>query len=80
MSLKAEYELTNNDIIESRLLHIEKTITELSKNDNIEYNDIQKAKETLEIIKQHLKNGEFDLANDLIKNLLEQLHTIKNSH
>ena len=80
MSLKVEYQLTNNDMIESRLLQIEKTISELSNNGNIEYDDIQRAKQTLEIIKHHLNNGEFNLANDLIKNLLERLHTIKNSH
>ena len=79
MSLKDQFELTKSDRLESRVLQVEKNLSRLSQVDGVNPDDIADAKDTLQDIKHHLSEGEFDTANDLLRNLAKQLQEIKNS-
>jgi len=79
MSIKDQFELTKNDRLESRVLQVEKTLSRLSQVDGIDHDDLVDARDTLQSIKRHLSEGEFDAANDLLRNLAKQLQEIKNS-
>jgi hypothetical protein len=41
---------------------------------------LSNARDTLQNIKRHLYDGEFDTANKLLRDLAKQLQEIKNSH
>jgi len=79
MSIKDQFELTKNDRLESRVLQVEKTLSRLSQVDGVNQDDLVDARDTLQRIKRHLYDGEFDTANDLLRNLAKQLREIKNS-
>jgi len=79
ISIKDQFELTKNDRLESRVLQLEKTISVLSQIDGISPDDLKDARNTIQIIKRHLYNGEFETANDLLRDLAKQLEEIKNS-
>jgi len=79
ISIKDQFELTKNDRLESRVLQLEKTISRLSQIDEVNLDDLKDAKNTIQIIKRHLYNGEFETANDLLRDLAKQLEEIKNS-
>ncbi len=79
MSIKDQFELTKNDRLESRVLQVEKTLSRLSQIDGVDQNDLDDAEDTLQSIKRHLSEGEFDTANELLRNLAKQLQEIKNS-
>jgi uncharacterized membrane protein YgaE (UPF0421/DUF939 family) len=79
ISIKDQFELTKNDRLESRVLQLEKTISVLSQIDGISLDDLKDARNTIQIIKRHLYNGEFETANDLLRDLAKQLEEIKNS-
>jgi len=79
ISIKDQFELTKNDRLESRVLQLEKTISVLSQIDGINLDDLKDARNTIQIIKRHLYNGEFETANDLLRDLAKQLEEIKNS-
>ncbi|BDQ31935.1 hypothetical protein NZNM25_18110 [Nitrosopumilus zosterae] len=79
LSIKKQFELTKNDRLESRVLQIEKTISQLSQIDGVDHDILVDAKETLQTIKRYLYDGEFDNANQLLRDLAKQLEEIKNS-
>lgn len=79
LSIKKQFELTKNDRLESRVLQIEKTISRLSQIDRVDQDILVDAKETLQTIKRYLYDGEFDNANQLLRDLAKQLEEIKNS-
>ena len=79
LSIKKQFELTENDRLESRVLQVEKTIFRLSQMDGVDQEDVTNARNTLQSIKRHLHDGEFDTANELLKDLAKQLQEIKNS-
>ena len=79
LSIKKQFELTKNDRLESRVLQVEKTISRLSQMDGVDENDLINARDTLQSIKRHLYDGEFDIANELLRDLAKQLQEIKNS-
>ncbi len=79
MSLKDQFELTKNDGLESRVLQVEKTLSELSQTDGVDPDDLADAEETLQSIKRYLTEGEFDTANQLLIYLENQLQETKNS-
>ncbi len=79
MSIKDQFELTKSDRLESRVLQVEKTLSRLSQADGVDQDDLVDARDTLQSIKRHLSEGEFDAANDLLRNLVKQLREIKNS-
>lgn len=79
LSIKKQFELTKNDRLESRVLQIEKTISQLSQIDRVDQDVLVDAKKTLQTIKRYLYDGEFDNANQLLRDLAKQLEEIKNS-
>ncbi len=79
MSIKDQFELTKNDRLESRVLQVEKTLFRLSQVDGADQDDLADARDTLQSIKRYLYEGEFDTANELLRNLAKQLQEIKNS-
>jgi len=79
ISIKDQFELTKNDRLESRVLQLEKTISILSQIDGVNLDDLKDARNTIQTIKRHLYNGEFETANDLLRDLAKQLEEIKNS-
>lgn len=79
ISIKDQFELTKNDRLESRVLQVEKTLSRLSQVDNVDPDDLTNARDTLQSIKRHLSDGDFDTANDLLRDLAQQLQEIKNS-
>ena len=79
MSIKDQFKLTKNDRLESRVLQVEKTLSRLSQIDGVEQDDLEDARNTLQSIKRHLYDGEFDTANQLLRDLAKQLQEIKKS-
>jgi hypothetical protein len=79
MSLKDQFELTKNDRLESRILQVEKTLSRLSQVDEVEEEDLLDARDALRSIKQNLNDGEFETANEQLRDLAKQLAEIKNS-
>jgi len=79
LSIKKQFELTENDRLESRVLQVEKTLFRLSQMNGVDQDDMNNARDTLQSIKRHLHAGEFDTANELLKDLTKQLQEIKNS-
>ena len=79
MSLKDQFELTKNDRLESRILQVEKTLSRLSQVDGVDEEDLLDARDTLQSIKQNLNDGEFETANEQLRDLAKQLAEIKNS-
>ena len=79
MSLKDQFDLTKHDRLESRILQVEKTLSRISQVDGVDPEDISEARETLQNIKQNLSDGEFETANELLRDLAKQLKEIKNS-
>lgn len=79
ISIKKQFELTKNDRIESRVIQIEKTINRLSQIEGVDSEKIESAKEQLALSKGYLREGEFDKANELLRELNEQLRAIASS-
>jgi hypothetical protein len=76
ISIKEQFELTKNDRLESRVIQVEKALLKLSNSDKLSQADLEDAKKTLQTIKRHLSQGEFETANNLLRSLaslLEQL-------
>lgn len=79
MSLKDQFELTENYGLESRILQVEKTLSSLYQVDEIDGKDLINAEITLQSIKQNLYDGEFEIADEQLQELVKQLTEIKNS-
>lgn len=79
ISIKKQFELTKNDRIESRVIQVEKTINRLSQIEGVDSEQIESAKEQLALSKGYLREGEFDKANELLRELNEQLRAITSS-
>lgn len=79
ISLKDQFELTKNDRLESRILQVEKTLSRLSQVDGVDEEDLLDARDTLRSIKQNLNDGEFETANEQLRDLAKQLAEIKKS-
>jgi uncharacterized protein YcbK (DUF882 family) len=79
MSLKDQFDLTKHDRLESRILQVEKTLYRLSQVDGVDEDDISDARELLQTIKRNLNDGEFETANELLRDLAKQLAEIKKS-
>ena len=79
LSIKDQFELTKSDSLESRVLQVEKNLSSLSQVNGVNTDDIADANDTLQSIKHHLSEGEFDVANELLEDLAKQLQEIKNS-
>lgn len=79
MLIKNEFNLTENDQIESKIFQVEKTLIKLSNIDNVNSTELDNAKKTLQNIKQYLNEGDYNSVNELLKDLENQLAEIKNS-
>ena len=79
MSIKDQFELTKNDRLESRVLQVEKIISRLAQVDGVDRDLLEDARNTLQSIKELLADGEFDEANQQLRDLANQLKEIKNS-
>ena len=77
--IKDKYELTNIDVLESKVLQVEKTLSRLSVVENIDQDALSDARATVKNIKTQLFEGEFDVADVNLTNLVQQLEHIKNS-
>lgn len=69
ISIKEQFELTKNDRLESRIMQVEKILFKLSNFDKLSQTDLEDAKKTLQTIKHHLSQGEFETANELLRSL-----------
>ena len=69
ISIKEQFELTKNDRLESRVMQVEKILLKLSDSDKLSQVDLIDAKKTLQTIKHHLSQGEFETANELLRSL-----------
>ena len=58
---------------------LKKTLSRLSQVDEVVEADLLDARDTLQSIKQNLNNGEFETANEQLRDLVKQLAEIKNS-
>lgn len=79
MSIKDQFDLTKNDRLESRVLQVEKTLFRLYQVEGVNPGDLVDAENTILTIKQNLNDGEFAIANDLLRDLAKKLAEIKNS-
>jgi len=77
ISIKEQFELTKNDRLESRVMQIEKILFQLSNSDKLSQSDLEDAKKTLQTIKHHLSQGEFETANELLRSLATLLEQFR---
>ena len=77
--IKDKYELTSIDVLESKVLQIEKTLSRLSAVENLDQDALSDARTTLKNIKTQLFEGKFNVADVNLTNLAQQLENIKNS-
>ncbi len=78
-SIKTQFELTQNDHLESRILQIEQALSRLSQIDGVNPDNLEDAEIILQNVKHHLHEGQFDIADEILQNLLKQVKEIKNS-
>lgn len=79
MLIKNEFNLTENDLIESKIFQVEKILIKFSHTEKVNSNDLADAKKTLQNIKLYLNEGDYDSVNQLLKDLENQLEEIKSS-
>ena len=79
MSLKDQFELTSNDMLESRVLRAEKSISKLSEGGADSDDTLEGAREALQDIKGYLADGDLDSAGQLLDDLEEHLQEIRDS-
>ena len=77
ISIKEQFELTKNDRLESRVMQFEKILFKLSNSDKLSQVDLEDAKKTLQTIKRHLSQGEFETANELLRSLATLLEQFR---
>ncbi len=77
--LKKQFELTQNDRLESRIMQIEKTLQRLSQTDKADPLVIENTHKELQKIKNLLSDGDLEQANNLLGSLTDQLRTIVRS-
>ncbi len=78
ISIKQQFELTKNDQLESKVMQVEKILFKLSNSDKLSQINLEDANKTLQTIKHHLTEGEFDTANELLQSLTTLLEQFRN--
>lgn len=79
ISIKKQFELTKNDRFESRVMQVEKNLVRLSNTQGVDSDKIEEAKQMFEQIKQLLRDGQIDSANELLRELNSSLIEISKS-
>ena len=75
--LQQQFEISENKLLELRIVQTEKTVLELSNLDQVNQDTIQEIKQTLQTIKDHLSKNEFEQANELLRSLATTLEQIQ---
>jgi hypothetical protein len=75
--LQQQFELSENKLLELRIIQTEKAILELSNSDQVNQDTIQEINETLQSIKDHISKKEFEDANELLRSLAKVLEQIQ---
>jgi hypothetical protein len=75
--LQQQFEISENKLVELRIIQTEKTVLELSNLDQVNQDTIQEIKQTLQTIKDHLSKNEFEQANELLRSLATTLEQIQ---
>jgi hypothetical protein len=75
--LQQQFDISENKLVELRIIQNEKAVLELSNLDQVNQVTIQEIKETLLIIKDHLSKNEFEQANELLRSLAITLEQIQ---
>ena len=76
ISLKNQFDLTKNDVLELKILQIEKTLVRLSQMEQVDLETIKNVQEKLETVKQFLSDGDLEQANILLVDITEQIQEI----
>lgn len=79
ISIKKQFELTKNDRFESRVMQVEQNLVKLSNTQGVDSEKIEKAKEMFEQVKQLLREGQIDSANELLQELNSLLIEVSKS-
>ena len=69
MLLQQEFELTENKLLELRIIQIEKTLQDLENSGNIEQETLNQISQKILNIKGLISNSEFEQANELLRSL-----------
>ena len=77
ISIKQQFELTKNDQLESKVMQVEKILFKLSNSDKFSQVNLEDANKTLQTIKHHLTEGEFETANELLQSLTTLLEQFR---
>jgi hypothetical protein len=75
--LQQQFEISENKLLELRIIQTEKTVLELSNLDQVNQVTIQEIKQSLQTIKDHLSKNEFEQANELLRSLATTLKQIQ---
>ena len=75
--LQQQFEISENKLLDLRIIQIEKIILELSNSDQINQDAIQEINESLQTIKDHISKKEFENANELLRLLVTVLEQIQ---
>ena len=58
-------------------MQIEKTLLELSNSEKLSQTELDDSKKTLQTIKDHIVNGDFETANELLRSLVTLLEQFR---
>ena len=75
--LQQQFEISENKLLDLRIIQTEKVILELSNSDQVNPDTIQEINESLQAIKDHISKKEFENANELLRSLATVLEQIQ---
>jgi hypothetical protein len=75
--LQQQFEISENKLLDLRIIQIEKVLLKLSNSDQVNQDTIQEINESLQAIKDHISKKEFENANELLRSLATVLEQIQ---
>ena len=75
--LQQQFEISENKLLDLRIIQAEKVILELSNSDQVNQDTMQEINESLQAIKDHISKKEFENANELLRLLATVLEQIQ---
>ena len=75
--LQQQFEISENKLLDLRIIQTEKVILKLSNSDQVNQDTIQEINESLLAIKDHISKKEFENANELLRLLVTVLEQIQ---